>query len=104
MSFHSVYLKAFGRNLLLAGFLRVIADVLAFIGPWCIEHVVNFAFSMTAENQTLSTTTQPPVTAAPFVYVNGYGNGSNISVTPNYVSYFYLDFILSRHTTLLFHG
>lgn len=42
-------MRAFWRVLLPAGFLRLFGDLLAFVGPWCVEHIVDAAYRM-AEN------------------------------------------------------
>ena len=44
LSFHKVSLKAFWPMLAVAGGLRFIADILAFVGPFCIEHIINYAY------------------------------------------------------------
>ncbi|KAL3856342.1 hypothetical protein ACJMK2_011111, partial [Sinanodonta woodiana] len=50
-SLHRIYLKAFWPILLLAGLYRLIGDLLAFVGPWCIEMIVDFAYAV-VENKT----------------------------------------------------
>ncbi|CAG2252267.1 ABCC9 [Mytilus edulis] len=46
-SFHKIYLRAFWPILALAGLLRLFGDMLAFVGPWCVEHVVAYAYKET---------------------------------------------------------
>ena len=69
--------------LLLAGFYRLIGDLLAFIGPWCIEIIVEFAYKEIEKdkyglgNQTASSpsvVTYSPIQA---------GNSSNITLPPD---------------------
>lgn len=43
-SFHKVYFKAFWPMLLLAAVYRLSGDLLAFVGPWCIENIVDFVY------------------------------------------------------------
>ncbi|KAK3084802.1 hypothetical protein FSP39_019339 [Pinctada imbricata] len=52
--FHRVYLKAFWPMLALAGGLRLISDFLAFVGPYCIEHIINYAYRVTRQPLTVS--------------------------------------------------
>lgn len=40
-------MRAFWPVLVLAGFLRLVGDLLAFVGPWCVEHVVTYAYKQT---------------------------------------------------------
>ncbi|XP_055997063.1 ATP-binding cassette sub-family C member 8-like isoform X2 [Ostrea edulis] len=45
LNFHKVYLKVFWRNLCLAGILRFFGDIVQFVGPWCIELIINYAYA-----------------------------------------------------------
>lgn len=54
-SLHKIYLRAFWPYLLLAAVFRLTGDLLAFVGPWCIESVVNYAYGkLETANQNLS--------------------------------------------------
>ncbi|XP_060582748.1 ATP-binding cassette sub-family C member 9-like [Ruditapes philippinarum] len=46
-SLHKIYLRAFWPLLLLAGIFRLCGDLLAFVGPWCIESIVDYAYALT---------------------------------------------------------
>lgn len=35
----------FWKNLLLAGILRFFGDIIQFVGPWCIELIINYAYA-----------------------------------------------------------
>nr|XP_022339096.1 ATP-binding cassette sub-family C member 9-like isoform X1 [Crassostrea virginica] len=45
LNFHKVYLRVFWKNLLLAGILRFFGDIIQFVGPWCIELIINYAYA-----------------------------------------------------------
>lgn len=68
--------------LVLAGVFRLIGDLLAFIGPWCIEVIVEYAYKEigakqhTLQNQTTQDSlavTYSPLPAA---------NNSNVTLPP----------------------
>ena len=48
-SFPKVILRAFWPHLALAGVFKLFGDLLAFVGPWCIESIVNYAYRAAAE-------------------------------------------------------
>ena len=49
-SLHKIYLHAFWPLLLLAAVFRLCGDLLAFVGPWCIESIVDYAYESTKVN------------------------------------------------------
>ncbi|XP_060072663.1 ATP-binding cassette sub-family C member 9-like [Ylistrum balloti] len=54
-SFHKTYLRAFWPMLMFAGVLRLFGVLLSFVGPWCIEHIVDYSYAVksgTNVNQT----------------------------------------------------
>ncbi|XP_076452886.1 ATP-binding cassette sub-family C member 9-like [Babylonia areolata] len=69
------YLKAFWKLLLLAGLYRFLGDMLAFVGPICIEHIVNYAYDVknheSFANSNSSSKRNPVVTVDQFFW-NGY--------------------------------
>ncbi|XP_070204431.1 ATP-binding cassette sub-family C member 9-like [Littorina saxatilis] len=68
------YLKAFWKLLLLAALYRLLGDLLAFVGPICIEHIVNYAYDVKEKESFANHTvkrTHPTVTVEQFFW-NGY--------------------------------
>ncbi|KAL8596886.1 hypothetical protein ACOMHN_065836 [Nucella lapillus] len=67
------YMKAFWKFLMLAGLYRFLGDLLAFVGPICIEHIVNYAYDVKRQESFANTTFKrhPVVTVNQFFW-NGY--------------------------------
>lgn len=71
LSLHRVYLRASWKILALAAVYRVIGDLLAFVGPWCIEHLINFAYNSSFP------TMAPPINGQSFVVNPNTTNAAN---------------------------
>lgn len=69
LNFHKVYLRVFWKNLCLAGFLRFFGDVIQFVGPWCIELIINYAYAQVKVKEGSNPT-----------------NGSSLGTSPSTVS------------------
>lgn len=69
LNFHKVYLRVFWKNLCLAGFLRFFGDIIQFVGPWCIELIINYAYAQVKVKEGSNPT-----------------NGSSLGTSPSTVS------------------
>ena len=68
--------------LLLAGLFRLIGDLLAFIGPWCIEVVVLYAYEV-VEKRKFGTQNDTSGSAAVTYSPLSAGNSSNVTLAPD---------------------
>ncbi|XP_052799904.1 ATP-binding cassette sub-family C member 9-like isoform X2 [Mya arenaria] len=75
-SLHRVYLRAFWPYLALGGLCRLFGDLLAFVGPWCIESIVNYAYEALEKNSTI---VDPQLLSLAKTYLPS--NGSSVNVT-----------------------
>ncbi|XP_052239294.1 ATP-binding cassette sub-family C member 9-like isoform X2 [Dreissena polymorpha] len=76
-SLHRIYLRAFWPYIVLGGICRLFGDLLAFVGPWCIESIVNFAYSALNSNGTVKLPQAPSLPNATFYMIQ---NGDNVTV------------------------
>ncbi|XP_033748591.1 LOW QUALITY PROTEIN: ATP-binding cassette sub-family C member 9-like [Pecten maximus] len=77
-SFHKSYLRAFGPMLVFAGVLRLLGVLLSFVGPWCIEHIVDYSYKAKSHTNT----SQSGPTVQTYVINNGTDN-STFSTLPD---------------------
>lgn len=95
---HRVYMRAFWPTLVFAGFLRLIGDLLAFVGPWCVEHVVAFAYKVTREQDNPVLSQSANQSSGVFSYHDN--QGGNLTVALNQMNTTHvciLEFFLSLY-------
>ncbi|OWF53711.1 ATP-binding cassette sub-family C member 9 [Mizuhopecten yessoensis] len=77
-SFHKTYLRAFGPMLVFAGVLRFFGVLLSFVGPWCIEHIVDYTYKV--QSPTNISQSVPPIQT---YGVNNSAANSTVFTQPN---------------------
>lgn len=81
LNFHKVYLRVFWKNLCLAGFLRFFGDIIQFVGPWCIELIINYAYAQVKVKEGSNPTNGNPLGTSPStVSIIPYNSSSMVSL------------------------
>lgn len=62
-------MRAFWPAIVVAGIFKLLGDLLAFVGPWCIESIVNYAYRELAESKENSSAPVEEI-LGPYLLVN----------------------------------
>ncbi|KAK7499155.1 hypothetical protein BaRGS_00009702 [Batillaria attramentaria] len=95
------YLKAFWKLMLLGALYRLLGDLLAFVGPVCIEYIVNYAYDV-KQNKSYANVTMrrhPLVTVDQFFW-----NGYTLSVVLFFASILQNTFLQNHHFLVVREG